>query len=69
MFWEEIEPSLKSSYRKNNNLLTKSTDESIFPENGLIAREILSSNQMGKLTEIRKRKLSHPGQWENFIRD
>jgi hypothetical protein len=69
MLWEEIEPTLKSNYRKNNNLLNSTTNDCIFPKNGLIARNMLTSDQFGKLTEIRKRKLTCPGQWENFIRD
>lgn len=69
MYYEEMNPELKSSFLK---ILTNSanlTDRSQLPDFGLKARNLLSENQLTKLQKIREKHLSKHSQREQFQKD
>ncbi|GBF51040.1 hypothetical protein LPTSP4_25710 [Leptospira ryugenii] len=68
-FYEDLDTELKSSFLNKDRFFSNVQDESLFPQLGLRARNLLDQKQMGKLTEIRKRHLKKAHQQSNFTWD
>jgi hypothetical protein len=65
-FYPDMDTELKSSFTTQSHFFTNVEDDSLFPQQGLKARNLLDSNQMVKLTEIRKRHLKKGNQQSEF---
>ncbi|MDZ4728187.1 MAG: hypothetical protein SH817_18690 [Leptospira sp.] len=65
-FYTDMDTELKSSFTTQDQFYTNVQDETLFPQLGLKARNLLNTNQMVKLTEIRKRHLKKGDQQSNF---
>lgn len=63
MYYDELDPDLKSPYIKDNSCFANLTSESQLPEYGLKARSLLDTKQMHRLEEIRKRRIPARGQF------
>lgn len=56
--YEELDPNLHWKVYYTKKKVLKSFDiDTIMPENGLSAKELLNQNQLNKILEIRKRRL------------
>jgi len=65
-FYADMDTELKSSFTTQEHFFSNVQDETLFPQLGLKARNLLNSDQMVKLTEIRKRHLKKGHQQSNF---
>ncbi|WP_210416275.1 hypothetical protein [Leptospira idonii] len=65
-FYPEMSTELKSSFIRENHFLSSMESESLLPQLGLKARNLLNSQQMAKLAEIRKRHLKKGHQLQKF---
>ncbi|MCW7491869.1 hypothetical protein ND861_04295 [Leptospira sp. 2 VSF19] len=65
-FYPDMNLEFKSSFVKTNQFLANTQDETLLPQMGLAARNLLNLEQMTKLREIRKRHLKKGRQREGF---
>lgn len=65
-FYPDMDTELKSSFPEQSQFFASIKSETLFPQLGLKARNLLNSDQMGKLTEIRKRHLKDGNQQNTF---
>ncbi len=65
-FYADMDTELKSSFTRQNHFYTNVQDETLFPQLGLKARNLLNASQMVKLAEIRKRHLKKDHQQAHF---
>ncbi|MCT8333837.1 hypothetical protein NUH30_09145 [Leptospira sp. 85282-16] len=65
-FYPDMNLEFKSSFTKTNQFLANTQDETLLPQMGLAARNLLNLEQMTKLHEIRKRHLKKGHQREGF---
>ncbi|WP_210413689.1 hypothetical protein [Leptospira ilyithenensis] len=68
-FYPEMNPELKSSFTRQDRFFSNIESETLLPQLGLKARNLLDSRQMDKLTEIRKRHLKKGHQQNKFSWD
>ncbi len=69
MYYEEMNPELKSSFLKIRSNSANLVDESQLPVFGLKARNLLDEKQMNKLARIREKHLSQKSQRDQFFKD
>ncbi|EQA60549.1 hypothetical protein LEP1GSC062_0251 [Leptospira alexanderi serovar Manhao 3 str. L 60] len=68
MFYPEMDPNLKSSFLSIDETVANLVNNTILPQSGLKAGNLLNANQMKKLKEIRKRRF-RSSEWKNFLKD
>ncbi|EMI66780.1 hypothetical protein MAL08_17185 [Leptospira noguchii] len=68
MFYPEMDPDLKSSFLSIDKTVANLINNTVLPEAGLKAGNLLNTNQMKKLKEIRKRRF-RSSEWKNFLKD
>ncbi|MBM9498818.1 hypothetical protein JWG44_00920 [Leptospira sp. 201903071] len=68
MFYPEMDPELKSSFLSISKTTANLVNNTILPQSGLKAGNLLNSAQMEKLKEIRKRRFQS-SEWKNFLKD
>ncbi|AVQ11337.1 MULTISPECIES: hypothetical protein [Leptospira] len=68
MFYPEMDPNLKSSFLSIDQTVANLINNTILPQSGLKAGNLLNANQMKKLKEIRKRRF-RSSEWKDFLKD
>ncbi|TGK07248.1 hypothetical protein EHO59_03840 [Leptospira semungkisensis] len=68
MMYPEMDPDLRSSFSKIGKTFANLTNDTVLPEFGLNARNLLNRKQMRILVEIRKKRINST-QWKNFQKD
>lgn len=66
--YEDFDPEYTARIFQARKSLVASVDQTLLPENGLLARGLLDKEQMDKVREIRTRRLSEEIR-ERFIAD
>ena len=69
MDFTELDTDLKSIYTFSEKSQATITGETLFPEKGFIARDILDGKQLAKVRRMRSRKLKTEDQQNKFIQD
>ncbi|MBW0433035.1 hypothetical protein DLM76_05120 [Leptospira yasudae] len=68
MFYPEMDPDLKSSFLSIDKTVANLVNNTILPQSGLKAGNLLNADQMKKLKEIRKRRF-RSSEWKQFLKD
>lgn len=69
MQYSELNTDLKSSYTKNKNSIVTITDDSLIPNMGLKARDILDRSEFKKLSRVREKNAKLLKHKDTFIKD
>ncbi|MDF3819858.1 hypothetical protein P3G55_08115 [Leptospira sp. 96542] len=68
-FYPDMNLEFKSSFTQSGRFFANTDDNSLLPQIGLVARNLLDGKQMKKLAEIRKRHLKKDHQQKDFSWD
>ena len=69
MEFPELDTDIKSGYTFSRKSQATITGETLRPESGFSARDILDSKQLSKVRKMRSRKLKTEEQQARFIQD